>query len=820
MAKIGQHAGAVLLFFLVTVFYFRPIFFDHKVLNQHDITEYLGTSKELRDYRAETGEEALWASRVFSGMPAYLISVDWSDGAVSWFKRAGGLFLPHPVSNIFWALVSFYFMLIVFGVRPWLAITGAIAFGFSSFMIIGLGAGHNGRIGAIAFMPAVLAGVHLLFERKTFLGFSFTAMALALHLRENHLQMTYYLVLMVLAYGIVRLVEAVKSKAVPEFIRSAGLGLAAALFAAATFFGQFWSVTEYGKYSIRGKSELNTQQPGKISGGLNREYAFEYSNGIIEPLTLLIPNILGGSTMESLISNESGKTYQALVNSSDSQLANQLAPYTIAYWGSQSNTAPYYAGAAMVFLFVVGLFYSDRRWVWWLLPVSFLSIVLSWGSNFAAFNNFIFDYLPGYNKFRSVTFTLVMILIAMPLIGMMGLESLLKTGINKQNRKGLFTAFGVTGGLCLVLILIGGIGGFSRPEEAQLPAWLLNAMKEDRQGLLRSDAIRSLIFISILFFALWSELFRRLSVLSFCGLLLVVVMVDIFSFNTRYFGEDKYRRKAEDAVQMTVADKLILQDTSYYRVYNLVGPMNEARTSYFHHSIGGYHGAKIRRYQDLYDSVIAPQTQQFIEGARTGDLNFGQMTAVNMLNVRYIVYGPESENVIPNQRAYGPAWFVNKIVLANNATEELKMIAENDLESTAVVDRNKFTEVANAVVGLDSLSSIKLVSRGPRQMIYRTLNSQSGMAVFSEIYYPEGWRAMIDGKEASMVRVNYILRGLMVPAGEHTIEFKFEPAPYVVGDKITATANWLVLLLFFSSVFISTKKIMSEGANQVGVESK
>ncbi|MBM3177887.1 MAG: YfhO family protein [Bacteroidetes bacterium] len=805
LAKIGQHAGAILLFFLVTVFYFRPIFFDHKVLNQHDITEYLGTSKELRDYRAETGEEALWASRVFSGMPAYLISVDWSDGAISWFKRAGGLFLPHPVSNIFWSLVSFYLLLIVFGVRPWLAITGAIAFGFSSFMIIGLGAGHNGRIGAIAFMPAVLAGIHLLFERKTLLGFSFTSMALALHLRENHLQMTYYLLLMVLAYGIVRLVESVKTKTVSDFVRSAGLGLVAAVFAAASFFGQFWSVTEYGKYSIRGKSELNVQQAGNGSGGLNREYAFEYSNGIIEPLTLLIPNILGGSTMESLISNESGKTYQALATSTDPQLANQLAPYTIAYWGSQSNTAPYYAGAVMVFLFVVGLFYIDRRWVWWLLPVSVLSIVLSWGSNFAAFNNFVFDYLPGYNKFRSVTFTLVMILMAMPLIGMMGLESILKSGINKQNRKGLFTAFGVTGGLCLLLILIGGFGNFSRPEEAQLPVWLLNAMKEDRQGLLRSDAVRSLIFISIIFISLWSELFRRLSVLSFCGLIMVVVMVDIFSFNTRYFGEDKYRRKAEDAVQMTEADKLILQDTSYYRVYNLVGPMNEARTSYFHHSIGGYHGAKIRRYQDLYDSLIAPQTQQFIEGARTGNLDFDRMTATNMLNVKYIVYGPEPENVIPNPRAFGPAWFVNKILAVENPTEELKMTSENDLSSTAVVDRNKFEAASKAIVGRDSLSRITLESRSPRKMLYRSINAKDGMAVFSEVYYPEGWEVTIDGKQASMVRVNYILRGLLIPAGEHQIEFKFEPSPFVVGDKITASANWLILLFFFGSIFMKVR---------------
>ncbi|MFM8348674.1 MAG: hypothetical protein ACKOAR_11590 [Bacteroidota bacterium] len=335
--SVAPHLLAIAVFFLVTVFFFSPVFFQNKTLDQHDINEYIGTSKALKEYRDATGEEPLWASQVFGGMPAYLISVDWNDGPVTWVKKIGGLFLPHPVANIYWAFLSYYILLLAFRVRPYLAIAGALAFGLSSFMMIGLGAGHNGRIGAIAFMPMVLAGIHWLFSGRRLAGAGLTALALSLQLRENHLQMTYYLVLMVVAYGIVRLVEALKVGILKDLLVNGGALLAAVVLAAGTFFGQFWAVSEYSPVSIRGKSELTAAGSGGESSGLTKSYAFQYSNGSAEPLTLMVPRIFGGSTMEAFVSDENSETYKALVASGDQETANQLAPYTIKYWGGHPN---------------------------------------------------------------------------------------------------------------------------------------------------------------------------------------------------------------------------------------------------------------------------------------------------------------------------------------------------------------------------------------------------------------------------------------------------------------------------------------------------
>ncbi|MFM7195547.1 MAG: hypothetical protein ACKOYP_12320, partial [Bacteroidota bacterium] len=581
--SVAPHLLAIAVFFLVTVFFFSPVFFQNKTLDQHDINEYIGTSKALKEYRDATGEEPLWASQVFGGMPAYLISVDWNDGPVTWVKKIGGLFLPHPVANIYWAFLSYYILLLAFRVRPYLAIAGALAFGLSSFMMIGLGAGHNGRIGAIAFMPMVLAGIHWLFSGRRLAGAGLTALALSLQLRENHLQMTYYLVLMVVAYGIVRLVEALKAGTMKDLLVNGGALVAAVVLAAGTFFGQFWAVSEYSPVSIRGKSELTAAGSGGESSGLTKSYAFQYSNGIAEPLTLMVPRIFGGSTMEAFVSDENSETYKALVASGDQETANQLAPYTIKYWGGQPNTAPYYAGAAIVFLFAVGLLFADRRWVWWLVPVSVLGIMMSWGDNFSGFNYFLFDHLPGYNKFRSVTFALIIILIAMPLLGLLGLEEVLKDGLGAQARKKLYIAFGLTGGICLLMWLTGGVGSFVRPGEEALPGWLLSAMKSDREALLRGDAMRSFLFMLVIFLAIILDLNRRVSSVAFSVVLILCVTIDLFAFDKQYFGKEKYRRAADEAVTMTDADRIIKSDTSYYRVYNLQDPLNEANTSYFHH---------------------------------------------------------------------------------------------------------------------------------------------------------------------------------------------------------------------------------------------
>jgi hypothetical protein len=812
------HIIAVAVFVLVTIFFFNPIFFDNRTLEQHDIQMFQGSAKAILDYREQTGEEALWVDNMFSGMPAYLISVDWSNGAVAFIKRIITVGFPHPVSNILAAFVCYYIMLLAFRVRPYLAIAGAVAFGLSSYIIIGLSAGHNARIGAIAFMPLVMAGIHLAFSNKKLLGFGVTAAGLALQLRENHLQITYYLMLIVLLYGLVRLIESYKQKTLPEFFKTIGLLLPAVIIAAGTFFGQFWAVSEYTTYSIRGKSDLaglTPQQNTPDALGISKEYAFEFSNGILEPLVLMIPNFYGGSSSNSFLQDEKSETYKAVVNSGNQQMVNQLVRYTTGYWGPQRMSAPYYAGAIIVFLFAIGIAFADSKYTWWLVSVTVLGIILSWGNNFASLNYFLFDYLPGYNKFRSVTFTLILPLFAMPLLGLLGLERLWEKGIDKAARTKLWIAFGSTGGLCLFFWVFGSVLDFTKVGEEQLPAWFTSALADDRLALLRSDAFRSLAFISVVFVVVFFDLQKRFSAFGFYAFLFFMIILDLVIVDKRYFSNEQFKRKRESAnyFALSAADQEILKDKSRYRVYP-INPQNpfdaftEARTSYNHNSVGGYHGAKLRRYQEFLDSCFYNQIQQFLAQAQQQNFNFEKFGAFNMLNIKYLPYGSEREAVIVNRNTNGNAWFVSEVVKVNTAAEELKQACEINTRTTAVVNTNEFkiTEISN-----DSSATIQLTEHKPNYLKYESKSTGSGMAVFSEIYYPKGWIATIDGKETDILRANYILRALPVPSGNHTIEFKFQPKAYIVGNKVTMASSWLVLLILLGSIAWTLRS--EEGTN-------
>jgi len=809
---ILPHFVAMAVFLIVTIFFFNPVFFENKSVQQYDIQQFMGSSKAIEEYRATTGEEPLWTNAMFSGMPAYLISVHWGNQAIAYLKTVVALFLPHPIANIFIAFVCYYILLLAFRVRPYLAIGGAIAFGLSTYMIVGLMAGHNGRIGAIAFMPLVMAGIHLAFSGRRLLGFGITTAGMALQLRENHVQITYYLLLIVLGYGVMRLIEAIRDKKIPGLFKTVGVLFIAVIIAAGTFFGQFWALKEYSEHSTRGKSELipaNNADAANESG-MTRQYAFEFSNGILEPLTLIIPNFYGGSSGNFLVSDRDSEVYKALMRSGDQQTANQLANFTGAYWGEQRLASPYYAGAIIAFLFAIGIAFAPSRYAWWLATMSVLSIVLSWGSNFAAFNYFIFDYFPGYNNFRSVTFILVIALFAMPLLGMLGLERLLETGINKDAKKKLLIVFGVTGGLCFVLWLVAGLFSFTRGIEAQLPAWFTQALAEDRERLFRGDAIRSFGFILAAFVAIYFDTHRRISAFGFYAFLTFFITVDLVIVNKRYFTEESYKRNRDNTFfAMTPADQQILKDESYYRVYNLsyltgagTNPFAEARTSYYHNSIGGYHGAKLRRYAEFYDSCMVSQTEQFVGLASAGNMSFSNLPAFNMMNIKYIVIGPQQDHVLPNPDAFGPAWFVSDIIATDNAAAELEATCTANTRTTAVIDTSKF-EVKD--IAADTSATIELMEHSPKQLRYKTRSTNNGLAIFSEIYYP-GWVATIDGKEAEVIRADYILRALEIPAGEHTIEFSFEPKAYTVGNKITTASSWLVVLLLLGSIAWSLKE--------------
>lgn len=810
-SAIQPHAIAILVFLLVTVFFFSPVFFDNKAISQHDIQEYQGASKSLSDYREATGAEGLWASNMFSGMPAYLVSLRWSDGPVVWTKKSMSLFLPHPINTIFIAFLCYYILLLVFGVRPYLAIAGALAFGLSSYIIIGLSAGHNSRIGAIAFMPLVIAGIHVAFSGKRLLGFGLTSMALALHLRENHLQITYYTVLIVGMYGLVQLIHHYQTKQIKSFLKTIGALITAAVLAACTFFGQFWAITEYTNYSIRGKSELvKPASQGAVSdaNGLSKEYAFAYKYGVWESMALLIPDFYGGTSMKAFVQDQNSATYKAMTNSGDNETANQLANYTAAYWGPQGSTVgSYYAGAIVVFLFVIGILFAERKYVWWLVPIGTLGLMLSWGDSFSTFNYFMFDYFPGYNKFRSVSFALVMILFAMPLLGMMGVERLLTIGITEETKKKILIAFGATGGLCLVLIAFAGLGSFVKDGEGQLPVWFVKALSEDRRSLLRADAWRAFAFILPTFLLLYFNFEKKVSAWGFYVIIIFLVAIDLSVVDRRYFTKENFQRKRDNSfLANNAADERILKDKSYYRVYNLQGAMSEARTSYAHHSLGGYHGAKLRRYQDLYDSCLLKETQQLYKDAQQGSLDFAKYGVINMLNTKYVVYGPEAANVIPNPNANGVAWFVKEVVPVNSPTDELKKTETIDTKQTAVIDQSKFAPYLFEGIAYDSLGAIRLVEFKPSYLKYETESSTDGLAVFSEIYYPKGWHAFIDGKETTLLRANYVLRALKISHGKHVVEFKFEPKPYLIGNKVTLASSWVVLLVALGSVMISIRK--------------
>jgi hypothetical protein len=798
------HIVAIAAFLLVTVVFFSPFFFDNKVLSQYDIQQWEGSSKTLRDYREATGQEGLWADNMFSGMPAYLVNVHWSNYPITVLKKALSLGLAHPYANIFIAFISYYIMLLAFRVRPYLAIGAAIAFGLSSYMIVGLAAGHNGRIGAIAFMPLVIAGIHLAYSGRRLLGFGVSTAAIALELKENHLQVTFYLMLIVLLYGVVQLIFALREKRIAGFLTATALLILAAIIASGTFIGQLWGVTEQSTYSIRGKSDLAAPSAQGASG-LTREYAFDASNGIWEPFMMLMPNFYGGSAANYLVSDRKSEVYQALARSGDEQAANQLANFTSGYWGPQSYTVPYYAGATIIFLFAVGLAFADRKYIWWLVPTAILGIMLSWGSSFGAFNYFLFDHVPGFNKFRSVTFALTITLFTLPLLGVLGVEKLLETGLDKAAKKKLLIAFGATGGLCLLLLLFAGAFSFTRAGEEQLPSWFTGALIDDRKSLFRSDAFRSLAFIAALFIMLYFAVWKKVPA-AFYAFVAIMIVFDVSLVDRRYFTKDNYVRKRETtAPEMTPADQAIRRDTSYYRVYNIQPGAftSEARTALYHYSVGGYHGAKLRRYQDLYDSCLSQQTVALIQGIRAGDLNFRPYGVINMLNIKYMVYGQQANQIIPNDQTNGPAWFVREVKKTGSPAEELVALRDVDTKVTAVVNT---AAVTVPEFGYDSAATISIVTHTPPYLKYQSHSTQNGLAVFSEIYYPKGWHAFIDGKEAAILQVNYVLRALAVPAGDHTIEFRYEPNPYVVGNKVMMASTWLTVLILLGSLGWSLRR--------------
>jgi hypothetical protein len=807
--NILPHLVAVSIFLFVVVILFHPLILGGKYLSQHDILQWEGGAKQLIDYREATGEEGLWTQSMFGGMPAHLVNLVFSGDLIIYIQKTLTLGLPHPANLIFAAFLGFYILLLNYGVRPWLAIAGALVYGLASFNLIGIAAGHNAKIGAVAFLPIAFAGIHLAFKKRYLWGFLVTALGLALELRINHLQITYYLLLIVLVYGAFQLVYHFQEKRLPDLAKALGVLSLAALLAVGTNFGRLWTIYEYGKYSTRGASELvSNPSEGQGSSGLAKDYAFHYSNGIWEPMTLFVPNFFGGASQESL--GEKSHLAKAMERNGvpRNQILSQLQAVPT-YWGDQPLSAPYYLGAFAIFLFVLGLVYASPRDKWWMLVVVVFSIMLTWGKNFETFNYLMFDYFPGYNKFRSVTFAIVMAAFGMTLLGFVALEKLLQEGMTSLAKKKLLMAGGITGGLALVIWLLAGMGGFRGAVDytylSDLPDWFINALRDDRKSMMRMDALRSLFYIAAGFGLIWFHLKNKMGpAVAYFGLI-SLVSIDSIMVNKRYLNETKFSANpSRQYFQETEADAQILRDTSKgYRVTNLMNPFNEAKISYRHASVGGYHGAKIKRYQDLIDYCLNDNHRQAIQELQKGSRNFATLTALNMLNTKYLVAGNSRDMVFENPHAWGAAWPVQEIKKVNTANEEIEATCALTSKEVAVVNTQQFALTTTKFI---TEGEVHLRQELPSKLTYEANLSTGGLVVFSQIYYPEGWRATINGTPAPILRANYLLRALEVPAGTSTIEFEFAPRSYYTGNKVMWAASLLLIGLWVAGLVIWVRK--------------
>ncbi|SFU72259.1 YfhO family protein [Pontibacter akesuensis] len=796
--NVLPHVIAVVVFMILTAVYFSPVLFEDKALAQHDILQFKGGAKEIQDFRERTGEEALWTNSMFGGMPAYLINTHFPGDWSGYIHKVLTFNLPALAGNIFITLICAYILLVAMGMSTWLAIVGAVAFSFTSYNLIILEAGHNTKSLTIAYIPMVLAGLIYALRRNLWIGAALFAVGLTMNLHFNHLQMTYYMLLLVLIFGVVEIIYAIKHGTFAELFKRGLVLLVAAVLAVGVNFGRLYTTAEYTEHSIRGKSELTQPNSGEnVGNGLDREYAFNWSYGVGETITLLIPDFYGGSSSAPL--DTDSETYNAFLNmgaapAQAEQIVSQGLPL---YWGPQPMTSgPVYVGAIVCFLFVLGLFIVDRRWTSWLVAGTILSIVLAWGKNFESFNYFMFDYFPLYNKFRAVSSALVIAQITMPFLALLALWKLLsERDLIKDLDKKLLISGGITAGICALVWLFAGTFGFASNTDQQLiqAQFPIDAIRADRESMMRSDAFRSLVFIvlaaGLLYFYLKNKVSATLAIAGM-GLL---ILVDLWAVDKRYLNNGDFQRQVvANYFQPTQADQMILQDTSNYRVINLPNPFNDARTSYYHKSVGGYHGAKMRRYQDLIDRHISRNN----------------LEVLRMLNTKYAITGNPQQPVQRVPDPLGNAWFVEEVKPVQSADEELNALTIFDAGATAVVDVTKFPiERRNYVA---DNGSIKLVTYEPNYLKYEYEAAQEGLAVFSEIYYADGWQAYLDGEPVDHIRANYVLRAMEVPAGKHTIEFRFAPKSYTLGNTISLISSILLLLVVIGAIYYGVKKKPTE----------
>ncbi|MBK8884646.1 MAG: hypothetical protein IPN67_20530 [Bacteroidales bacterium] len=802
------HLVAVAIFMIVSLVYFYPVL-EGKVLHSNDGSVAFNSAKEISDFRAKYGEEPLWTNAMFSGMPAYLISTLYKGNIVR-FADQILKFLKHPASLIFLTMLGFYVLLLFFEVDPWLAIAGALAYGFSTYFFFSLAAGHNTKALAIAYMAPVIGGIYYSYRRNALKGALFTTFFLTLEILANHPQITFYSLICILVFIITEFIFALRKKEIPAFIKSSLILIIPVLLAVGMNFNSLYSTYEYGKYSTRGKSDLVTKDAQQTTG-LDKDYITQWSFGLDETFTLFIPGFRGGACQPF---ENNSETASALRKNNAGQYLRQFQKY----WGSQPWVdGPVYVGAIIFFLFVLGLIIVKGPEKWWLLAATILSLMLAWGKNFMPLTNLFLDFFPGYNKFRAVTMTLVIAELCIPLLGILALRDIFNgTTARKDIWNGIRIAFGVTGGITLLMVLLPGIAGsFLSASETQagLPPWLSTAIITDRKMMLKGDSLRSFFLILLAAATITGFYYNKLKKEHVIALLALLMLADMWLVDKRYLNADKFVRKEAKAKMSapTIADGYILRDSSYYRVLNLsVSPFSDASTSYYHKSIGGYHGAKLKRYQELIDTSLIYDIsliQTIGKSAKTLDdiqAVFDRTTGLNILNARYIIYNQDEPPLI-NQNALGNAWFVETPVIVENANAEIASINGLDASKVAVIDKLFNDQIKKSSYPVAAGDTLVLTSYKPNELIYSSKSQNENLAVFSEIYYPAGWKSFIDGKESSYFRTDYVLRGMVIPAGTHEIKFSFEPSSYIIGNRISMISSVIFILLAAAYIFLQLK---------------
>ena len=831
--KSLPYVVAILVFLAITLVYFSPVL-EGKKLKQHDIAMFKGMSKEISDFRDKTGEEPLWTNSMFGGMPAWQISVQYKANLIRYVDKILGLGLPTPANLVFLYFLGFFVLMLVLKNDPWVSLLGAIAFALSSYFLIILGAGHNSKAHAIGYMAPVLAGIILSFRKgKMWQGALLFTLALALEINAGHLQITYYLLIVVVLYGIYELIRAASEKQLAQFAKVVGVLFVGALLAASTHITNLWATYEYGKETMRGKPELTKDLENK-SGGLDRDYITQWSYGIGETWSLMIPSVKGGAS--EVIG------HRKELKHADRNYRDVVAQQS-AYWGNQPFTSgPVYVGAFVVFLFVLGLFIVRSKFKWVLLAATVLSILLAWGKNFMPFTDFFIDFIPGYNKFRAVSMTLVIAELAIPILAFMALGAVIKNREElKLNPKPLYYSLGLTGGVALLFYLFPTmffnflsdreVQQFASMRSSTDPAQLdlfISSLEAVRIAIFQADTLRSFLFIILAGGLIWAFVRGLVNKTVLLLVLAVMLIADIATVDKRYLNNDNFERAslAEHPFQPTSADKAILKDTDPdFRVLDLTkSTFNDASCSYFHKSIGGYHGAKLQRYQDLIDAYIQPEITDIIGVLKAGasqssiDGLFTQLNVLNMLNTKYVIYNPDAPPLF-NKDAYGHAWLAPGYVYVNSADEEIDALGKYNLKDTVVVDRRFADILGDRKFEQDISAAVTLESYAPNDLKYTYQTGKEQMVVFSEIYYDKGWHAYLNGEEVPYFRVNYVLRAMVVPAGKGTIEWRFEPKVWAIGEKVSLAASLLFILLLAVAVWLEIKKKKPATSNQQPVTS-